>query len=96
MAFISAYNPYSKPLSQEENLERAKELISVIEKMGLAYALGYGEDPGGQWQREYSLAIFNCSFDRACNISVQFEQNAFVWVMRDKMAELIFTNDESI
>jgi hypothetical protein len=89
LAFISAYNPFSKPLSQEENLERAKELIRLVEEMGLSYTYGYGEDPSGQWPREYSLAIWNASQVRASKIARHFEQNAYVWAMRDKQAEIV-------
>ena len=41
-AFISAYNPYSQPLSEMENKARHQQLITWLKAKGCRYTSGYG------------------------------------------------------
>ena len=54
-AFITAYNPYSKQLSNTENIARQKQLKIEIAKRGLTTIEGIGQHPSNQWPGEPSL-----------------------------------------
>jgi len=76
-AFLTAWNPGSKKLSDDENLDRQMELLSEIEARRLNYLVGYGER--GEW-REYSYLILGIDRQDASELALQFEQNAYVWL----------------
>lgn len=56
---ITAFNPFSVPLSDGENVQRSGELLSDILAHGLACvgAAGQGEDPA--WAPESSYCVFD-------------------------------------
>jgi len=76
-AFLTASNPGSEKLSEEEKLDRQMELLSEIEARRLNYLVGYGER--GDW-REYSYLILGLDEQDASNLALQFDQNAYVWL----------------
>lgn len=76
-AFLTAWNPRSEKLSEDENLDRQMELLSEIEARRLNYLVGYGER--GEW-REYSYLILGIDRQGASELALQFEQNAYVWL----------------
>ena len=76
-AFLTAWNPRSEKLSEDENLDRQMELLSEIEARRLNYLVGYGER--GEW-REYSYLILGIDRQDANELALQFEQNAYVWL----------------
>ena len=84
--FITAWNPGSQRLSDEENDDRQSELLTEIELLRLNYLVGYGERE--DW-REYSYLILGIEYDDAVRLAQQFQQNAFVWVAQDGMPELV-------
>jgi len=86
-AFITAWNPGSNPLSDDENDGRQAELLYEIEKRRLNYLVGYGERT--DW-REYSYLILGIAQSDASELAGQFEQNAYLWVGEDGVPELIF------
>jgi len=75
-AFITAYNPLSKPLPYEENQLRNKNLKSDVESMGLILISGYGQDSLGEWDREDSFLIFGLNLPDAKILGLKYEQNA--------------------
>lgn len=86
-AFITAWNPGSNPLSDDENDGRQAELLDEIEKRRLNYLVGYGERT--DW-REYSYLILGIAQSDASELAAQFEQNAYLWVGEDGLPELIY------
>ena len=89
-AFITAYNPGSKPLSEPENSARYQQLKSDIEGQGLPYFHGSGCPADDQWKPEPSLLILGISHTNARILGLQYEQVAIVAGNRGDIAKLIF------
>ncbi len=85
-AFITAWNPGSQQLSEDENIDRQMALLSSIEALRLNYLVGSGERDG--W-REYSYFVLGASMDTATELAQEYEQNAFVFVGPSGTPELI-------
>lgn len=85
-AFITAWNPGSTILKDEDNDDRQVALLAEIELRRLNYLVGYGERE--DW-REYSYFILGINREEASSLALQFEQNAYVWVGPDGVPELI-------
>lgn len=85
-AFITAWNPGSQLLSEEENEERQLRLLDEIEKRRLNYLLGSGER--ADW-REYSYFVLGIAHEDADQLARQFQQNAYVWLDEKGIPELV-------
>ena len=75
-AFITAFNPFSKSLSKEENLKRHKELKDKIASYKFFEGEGVGEDK--TWEPDLSYLVVGISHEDAIKIGKFFEQNAIV------------------
>ena len=89
-AFITAYNPFSRVLTNEENKIRHEELKEYVFFEGH----GVGEDP--TWEPELSLFIIGISKDDASIIGKKYEQNAIVCGEINNPPELLILNEELI
>ena len=87
-AFITAWNPRSEQLTDDENDDRQGMLLTDIEKMRLNYLVGLGQLD--DWQ-EYSYLVLGIDKDQATAIATRFEQNAYVWIGPAGIPELITT-----
>ncbi len=87
-AFITAWNPGGKKLTDDENDERQVELLSEIEQRRMNYLVGYGERD--DW-REYSYLILGIDREDASALALQFDQNAYVWIDFRGTPELVTT-----
>lgn len=85
-AFITAWNPRSNVLSEDENDARQAELLGEIEARRLNYLVGYGERK--DWL-EFSYLVLGINRDSARELAEQFEQNAFVWLDQSGVPELV-------
>jgi len=85
-AFITAWNPGSNVLSEDENDARQAELLGEIEARRLNYLVGYGERK--DWL-EYSYLVLGINRESARDLAEQFEQNAFVWLDQSGVPELV-------
>lgn len=85
-AFVTAWNPKSEVLSEDENDARQAELLREIEAGWLNYLVGYGERDN--WL-EYSYLVLGISRDAATTLAERFEQNAFVWLDEQGIPELV-------
>lgn len=88
-AFITACNPFSQSLSDNENRERQAALEEELRTRGLAYAPGIGQHPSNQWPGEESFLIFDLSLEAAKKLGVRLEQNALIWCDADAKPQLI-------
>ena len=93
-AFITAYNPYSKVLTNDENKIRHYELKELTENYVTFEGHGVGEDP--TWEPELSLFIIGISKVEASKIGKKFEQNAIVYGELNNSPELIILNEDLI
>ena len=85
-AFITAWNPGSAILKDEDNDDRQAALLSEIEMRRLNYLVSCGEREN--W-REYSYFILGIHREDASELAHQFEQNAYVWVGTNGLPELV-------
>ena len=88
-AFITAWNPYSKSLSDKENQSRNEQLKNELNIRSLKFIDGFGQDPLGQWDGEDSFLVLGIELEASKKLGVQFEQNAIVWSDKDALPQLI-------
>jgi hypothetical protein len=87
-AFMTAYNPWSTPLTETENRARQANLIIQLEDAGYTFLEGYGT--GEDWDPEPSLFVLDISRDKAVSIAAQLEQHAILWGKTGEPAELVW------
>lgn len=91
-AFITAYNPFSRVLTNEENKIRHQELKELTKSYVSFEGHGVGEDP--TWEPELSLFIIGISKVDASKVGKKFEQNAIVYGGINNPPELLILNEE--
>ena len=90
--FITAWNPGSKQLSIDENIDRQADLLDNIEKLRLNYLVGRGEHPESGWSED-SYLVLGMSEEDAMRLAKQYEQNAILWIPMSGVPELRWTSD---
>lgn len=94
-AFVSASNPYSIKISDQENQQNHKTLLEWVQKQGYRFLEGEGKHPHEDWL-EKSVLILDISKKDAVELGEKFKQNAIVFGYFNKAPELIFcTNSEN-
>ena len=88
-AFITAFNPYSQELSNQENKDRNYKLEELIQSLHFDYIHGEGKCGNDDWDGEESFLIIGISEEQASEIGKQFEQNAIVWCNKDAIPQLL-------
>ena len=78
-AFITAYNPYSKQLTDKENIVRNEQLFSDLQLQGIEVVFSEGQDPLEQWPGEPSFLALGLEQGIAEQLGAKYEQNAIVW-----------------
>ena len=89
-AFISAYNPHSRPLKHTENQARHRQLLMELATRGLTFFEGEGipDEPG--WEPERSVLILGISTETARSLAQRFDQNAIVAGRLGRPATLVW------
>ena len=77
-AFVTACNPGSVRLPDEENGRRMTELESEVRKRGWTYYRGQGVGRDGRWPPEPSFLIVGIQWAAAVELGKRFGQNAVV------------------
>jgi len=85
-AFITAWNPGSNELTEDENDARQSALLAEIEKRRLNYLVGSGERE--DWM-EYSYLVLGLNREDATELAGSFGQNAFVYLTMSGTPELV-------
>ena len=88
-AFITAFNPNSKPLDDSANAERHYSLRRELMERNLVFIEGVGKHPSSGWPGEASFFIFGIDLEIARDLSRQLQQDAFVWAGPDWLPQLI-------
>lgn len=88
--FITAYNPYSKLLTKEENELRQNKLIEEIKDLDLKYFYGEGIGLDTSWEPEKSIFVLNIKKETINYLIEKFEQNAIVFVDKIGVPILVF------
>ncbi|PZA08023.1 MULTISPECIES: DUF3293 domain-containing protein [unclassified Meiothermus] len=90
-AILTAYNPGSQPLSQEENLRRHRLLEREIQRLGLTHTPSLSTSPEGTWAEE-GFALFGIGLEQALELGQKFDQRAILWGEGRKVA-LVWCED---
>ena len=85
--FITAWNPYSKALSLEDNIARNKLLEKDLSAHHVFSA--EGKDASGIWPPEISFFVGNITKEQAVLLGKKYEQNAIVYGEVQKNADLV-------
>jgi len=88
-AFITAFNPYSQEISNQENKDRNHKLEELIQSLHFDYIHGEGKCGDGEWDGEESFLIFGISEKQASGIGEKFEQNAIIWCDKNAIPQLL-------
>ena len=86
-AFITAFNPYSKVLTVDENNSFHKNLIDLTSNYTVFEGEGKGQNP--DWIPEKSLLILGISREEAFKMGKHLNQNAIVFGEKGSKAELL-------
>lgn len=90
-AFITAWNPMSQALSDDENQRRQQSLTDELDRRGLLYHPGIGQHPSNGWPGEQSVLVLGLQLEAARSLAREWGQLAFIWVEREHPVELIQT-----
>ena len=88
-AYITAWNPFSRQLTEPENKTRQDELRANLKKRGLIYIDGIGQHPSNNWSGEASLLVLGMDLEAAKSLTRHYEQHAFVWASSDSVPQLV-------
>ena len=90
-AILTAWNPRSEAIDFQQNKLRNNDLYNVLKekKYILHKALGKGIDP--TWPAEEGYIILGLTKEDAEKLAVKYEQNAYVWIEKDKTVTLEYT-----
>ena len=95
--FITAFNPRSEKLSDEENVALLFQMEQEIKAMGYQVidGIGIGQDSVTAWT-EQSLLALGMTESEADSLSSRYEQNAYVLVTSDCIPTLIADFGEGV
>ncbi|MCV2893721.1 DUF3293 domain-containing protein [Lentibacter sp. XHP0401] len=88
-AYLTAWNPFSQPLTDLENARAQEVLGAKLAAESIVVLSGEGVGRIGHWPPEPSLFALGISRDKAVSLAQKYQQNAFVWIERGKVAELV-------
>lgn len=77
-AYVTACNPQSRPLSDEENEGRMQALDQRMSERGFRCYRGRGVGSGGDWPAEASRLVLGIAEAEARGLGAEFGQNAIV------------------
>ena len=89
-AFVTACNPRSVLLSDEENTRRMAALENAVQHGGWHYYHGQGVGRDSNWPAEPSLLIVDIKEPEAIELAKAFGQNAIVVGWRGEPARLVW------
>ena len=88
-AFVTACNPWSRPLDAATNAKRQSSLAFGLQQRSRTFVEGLGRHPSGQWPGEPSFLVWGLSLEAARTLGTEYEQNAIVWCGSDAVPQLI-------
>jgi hypothetical protein len=91
-AFITAYNPFSRPTPLDEN-ERAQECLRrELHTLSKLVLNGRG-DGGGDWPPEPSFLAVGLKREKAEALGRRYDQHAIVWIGSNSVPRLIILSN---
>ena len=92
-AYITAYNPESRRLSEGDNARRQRALVQAVQDRDLTFFHGESVADSPTWPPEPSLLILGISAEDARALGRQFGQLAIVVGRLDQPARLVACED---
>ncbi|MCW8900241.1 MAG: DUF3293 domain-containing protein [Gammaproteobacteria bacterium] len=91
-AILTAWNPRSQAIDFAQNKIRNYDLYHYLKKNNYVFydALGKGKDP--LWPAEEGYIVLGLNKEEAEKLAVHYEQNAFVWLEKNKLVSLEYTS----
>ena len=87
--FITACNPFSRPLDAHSNQLRQDDLAADLRYRSLSYLSGEGRHPSNGWPAEPSFLVLGLALEAAKSLGRRHEQNAVVWSGPDAVPQLV-------
>jgi hypothetical protein len=87
-AYVTAYNPESQPLDEEDNVKHQEALVEAVRARGLPFLCGKGIAEDGTWV-EPSILILGIESDDARALGRQFGQLAILVGQAGQPARLV-------
>jgi hypothetical protein len=88
-AFLTAYNPFSKPQDDAVNTARQATLEAELKERGLVYVHGEGRGASDEGWTEPSFLVLGITHEDACAIGARYEQNAILFAGADAVPRLV-------
>ena len=88
-SYITASNPASELLSDDENRSRNRELAAHLKSQDLVFYRGEGVGSDSTWPAQTSFLILGIDRDAAMHLGRHFGQNAIVCGLFGHAAELV-------
>ena len=88
-AYLTAWNPYSKAVSDAANADVQTKLTAELTDVSVSVLSGEGVGETGDWPPEPSLFALGISREAATSLAQKYHQNAFVWIERGNPVELV-------
>lgn len=88
-AIITAYNPYSKILTERENQENQTKLQTKLDEGGYLYLRAKGKPTLSDWLPEPSFFIVDIKKFEVLALATSFRQNAIVYGTINSVPQLI-------
>lgn len=88
-AFVTACNPFSAELPDDENRARQAALARDLQARGLSVLPGIGQHPSNGWPGEPSVLVLGIDLPTAQALGTQLQQNAIVWTGEAGVPELV-------
>lgn len=92
-AYVTASNPGSRRLSDEDNAARQRELEGEVARLGLSAYPGEGVADDRRWPPEPSLLILGVARGDAVRLGTRYGQVAIVCGELGREAELVVCTD---
>lgn len=89
-AFITAFNPHSRRLSDSENRARDAAFVAQLNRDGWRHIACEGVDDDGTWPTERGHVIFGIDAEAARALGRRFAQNAILLGRKDEAPLLSF------
>ncbi|WP_374403805.1 DUF3293 domain-containing protein [Niveibacterium sp.] len=85
---LTASNPASELLPEDENAQRHAALLAELAQRGFATLPARNEAPDGSWPAELSVLVLNADAELGTDLATPFGQNAFVVIAHDATPRL--------
>lgn len=77
-AILTAWNPMSRPLGEDDNRHRQAALLAALSRAGITPSPAWGRSQSLDWLEE-SVLITCCSRETTLGLARDFNQRALIW-----------------